>query len=123
MNAGAGVGRPTDNEWCFIVKYTIVSGSSKSALEMSPVFDRFISIDWSGRDVETRGVELRVTMFNGDNCRIIDRPQGNRQFRSWTRFACYLIRRDHRWWMYYSTAVGKGGRFYRVSLAKSHRQE
>tara|TARA_B100001123_G_scaffold90153_1_gene103653 strand:- start:1088 stop:2023 length:936 start_codon:yes stop_codon:yes gene_type:complete len=34
-------------------------------------------------------------------------------------FACYLVRRDRRWWMYYSTAVGKGGRFYRVSLAKS----
>lgn len=38
-------------------------------------------------------------------------------------FACYLVRRDRRWWMYYSTAVGKGGRFYRVSLAKSRRGE
>jgi len=35
-------------------------------------------------------------------------------------FACYLIQRDHRWWMYYSTATGPGGKFYRVSLAKSH---
>ena len=34
-------------------------------------------------------------------------------------FACYVVRRNHRWWMYYSTAVGPGGKFYRVSLAKS----
>lgn len=35
-------------------------------------------------------------------------------------FACYIIRREQRWWMYYSIGVGRGGKFYRVSLAKSH---
>ena len=38
-------------------------------------------------------------------------------------FACYVVRRNHRWWMYYSSATGPGGKFYRVSLAKSAADE
>ena len=38
-------------------------------------------------------------------------------------FACYVVRRDRQWWMYYSTATGPGGKFYRVSLAKTPADE
>lgn len=63
------------------------------------MFERIISIDWSGANVENLGVDLRVTSFDGgtDECHIINRHHGNREFVSWTRSACreWLIARLH----------------------------
>jgi len=54
------------------------------------MFDRIISIDWSGAGLETKGVDLRVTMFDCESgdCRVVNRRHGNRDVHSWSRSAC-----------------------------------
>jgi hypothetical protein len=54
------------------------------------MFERIISVDWSGAGTETMGVDLRVTMFDAatGHSRIINRIYGKREVHSWTRSAC-----------------------------------
>ncbi|HMO83410.1 MAG TPA: hypothetical protein PKC18_00670 [Lacipirellulaceae bacterium] len=54
------------------------------------MFNRIISIDWSGAGSETEGVDLRVATFDasGNKCQIVDRPYTERIVVSWTRAIC-----------------------------------
>ena len=42
------------------------------------MFDRIISVDWSGAGSETDGVDLRIAVFDGatNQSFIVDRPYG-----------------------------------------------
>lgn len=54
------------------------------------MFDRIISIDWSGAGRDTSGVDLRVAAFdaaNGPEACIVDRRYGERSVASWSRHA------------------------------------
>jgi hypothetical protein len=53
------------------------------------VFDRIISVDWSGAGVETDGVDLRIAVFDAatNQATILDRPHRNRTAVSWSRQA------------------------------------
>lgn len=53
------------------------------------MFERIISIDWSGAGHENKGVDLRVTLWHrGGEPAIEDRKVGRRTYRSWSRSAC-----------------------------------
>ena len=54
------------------------------------MFDRIISIDWSGAGSEAEGVDLRISMFDAatNECSILNRRKGNQEFHSWSRAAC-----------------------------------
>ena len=51
------------------------------------MFDRIISVDWSGAATENDGVDLRVATFDALTgiSTILDRPYGRPRIRSWTR--------------------------------------
>ena len=51
------------------------------------MFDRIISVDWSGAATENDGVDLRVATFDALTgiSEILDRPYGRPGIRSWTR--------------------------------------
>ena len=55
-----------------------------------PLFERIISIDWSGAGAETAGVDLRIVAFerDGGRCHVVSREVGTRLLRSWSRAAC-----------------------------------
>ncbi len=59
------------------------------------VFERFISIDWSGSDTEDRRVNLRVVEATpyGNDGTIVAPPNARRGVRAWTRAECrrYLV--------------------------------
>lgn len=54
------------------------------------MFERIISIDWSGAGTETEGVDLRVAVFNAsdDSRNIVNRPNTSWTIYSWTRAIC-----------------------------------
>ena len=53
------------------------------------MFERIISIDWSGAGSENDGVDLRVALWeNGSEPVLVDRRVGQRVFISWTRTEC-----------------------------------
>jgi hypothetical protein len=66
------------------------------------MFDRIISVDWSGAASEGDGVDLRVATFEGktNQATIVDRQVGNRSFASWSRqaFRAWIVEqlRDER---------------------------
>jgi hypothetical protein len=53
------------------------------------MFDRIISVDWSGAGSETEGVDLRVALFDAarKEPRIVDRVYQKRSVVSWSRQA------------------------------------
>lgn len=53
------------------------------------MFDRIISVDWSGAGSETEGVDLRIAMFDAatNQSVILDRPYQKRTVVSWSRHA------------------------------------
>lgn len=53
------------------------------------MFDRFISVDWSGAGRETDGVDLRIAVYDvtTEQSVIVDRPYQNRTVSSWSRQA------------------------------------
>lgn len=53
------------------------------------MFDRIISVDWSGAGSETDGVDLRIAVFDAQTAKsmIVDRPYQNRTVVSWSRQA------------------------------------
>lgn len=53
------------------------------------MFDRIISVDWSGAGSETKGVDLRVAIFDTEKNHptIVNRPDQNRTVVSWSRQA------------------------------------
>lgn len=53
------------------------------------MFDRIISVDWSGAGSESEGVDLRIAMFDAKtgDALIVHRPYQNRTVASWTRQA------------------------------------
>lgn len=54
------------------------------------MFDRIISIDWSGAGSESEGVDLRIAIFDSttDECTIVNRRRGRQEFFSWSRVDC-----------------------------------
>ncbi len=54
------------------------------------MFERIISIDWSGAGEESRGVDLRIAQWDARTgaTDIVDRQLGSRTVRSWSRAAC-----------------------------------
>jgi hypothetical protein len=56
------------------------------------MFDRIISVDWSGAGSETEGVDLRIAVFDAalNQPRVVDRIHQNRNFASWSREAFRL---------------------------------
>jgi hypothetical protein len=60
------------------------------------MFDRIISVDWSGALGEANGVDLRIAAFDAalDRSFIVDRPHRNRSVASWSRqaFRSWLIK-------------------------------
>jgi hypothetical protein len=53
------------------------------------MFERIISIDWSGAGSENEGVDLRVALWErGNGAILIDRQAGQHTYRSWSRSAC-----------------------------------
>jgi hypothetical protein len=59
-------------------------------MEGVAMFDRIISIDWSGAGSEAEGVDLRIAIFDSttDECSIVNRKRGRQEFHSWSRMAC-----------------------------------
>ncbi len=53
------------------------------------MFDRIISVDWSGAGSETEGVDLRIAVFDSARSQsiIVDRPYQKRTVASWSRRA------------------------------------
>ena len=53
------------------------------------MFDRIISVDWSGANIETNGTNLRVAAFDAklNKSLIVDRPHHNRVSVRWSRHA------------------------------------
>lgn len=52
------------------------------------MFDRIISIDWSGAGKEDDGNGLRVALFADGTASVVDRQIGHRTCRRWSRAAC-----------------------------------
>ena len=60
------------------------------------MFDRIISVDWSGAASETKGVDLRIAVFDAaalNQSRIVDRPHHNGRPVRWSRqaFRSWLV--------------------------------
>ncbi len=63
------------------------------------MFDRIISVDWSGAASETKGVDLRIAAFDTatNQSRIVSRPHPNRTVVSWSRqaFRAWIVKELH----------------------------